>query len=51
MQALANDMDLAKVSGINIEKVIFWTWVITEGLTALGVAMYGLICTIKPIMG
>ena len=51
MRAVADDIDLARVSGINVEKVVLWTWVITGGLTALGGAMYGLIYTIKPTMG
>ncbi|MGP0127797.1 MAG: branched-chain amino acid ABC transporter permease [cyanobacterium endosymbiont of Rhopalodia musculus] len=51
MRAVADNIDLARVSGINVEKVVLWTWVITGGLTALGGAMYGLIYTIKPTMG
>ncbi len=51
MRAVADNIDLARVSGINVEQVVLWTWVITGGLTALGGAMYGLIYTIKPTMG
>lgn len=39
------------ISGINVEKVVLRTWVITGGLTTLGGVMYGLIYTIKPTMG
>ncbi len=51
MRAVADNIDLARVSGINVENVVLWTWVITGGLTALGGAMYGLIYTLKPTMG
>jgi neutral amino acid transport system permease protein len=51
MRAVADNIDLARVSGINVERVVLWTWIITGGLTALGGAMYGLIYTIKPTMG
>jgi neutral amino acid transport system permease protein len=51
MRAVADNVDLAKVSGINVEWVVIWTWVITAILTALGGSMYGLITTLKPNMG
>lgn len=51
MRAVADDQELARVSGINVEQVILWTWVITGGLTSLGGSMYGLITTVRPNMG
>lgn len=51
MRAVADNVDLAKVSGINVEWVVIWTWIITAVLTALGGSMYGLITTLKPNMG
>ena len=51
MRAVADDLDLAKVSGINVEQVIFWTWVIAGTLTSLGGSMYGLITAVRPNMG
>ena len=51
MRAVADNIDLARVSGINVEWVVIWTWIITAVLTALGGSMYGLITTIKPNMG
>jgi neutral amino acid transport system permease protein len=42
---------LARVSGINVEQVVIWTWVIAAGLTALGGGMYGLITAVRPNMG
>lgn len=51
MRAVADSIDLARVSGINVERVVIWTWVITGTLTALGGAMYGLITAVRPNMG
>jgi neutral amino acid transport system permease protein len=51
MRAVADDIDLARVSGINVEQVVIWTWVIAAGLTALGGGMYGLITAVRPNMG
>ncbi|MGF1497602.1 MAG: branched-chain amino acid ABC transporter permease [Elainellaceae cyanobacterium] len=51
MRAVADNIDLARVSGINVEQVVIWTWVIAAGLTALGGGMYGLITAVRPNMG
>ncbi|QKQ76860.1 branched-chain amino acid ABC transporter permease [Nostoc sp. TCL240-02] len=51
MRAVADDLDLARVSGINVDRVIFWTWLIAGTLTSLGGSMYGLITTVRPNMG
>lgn len=51
MRAVADNIDLARVSGINVERIVLWTWVITGILTALGGSMYGLITTVRPNMG
>jgi neutral amino acid transport system permease protein len=42
MRAVADDPDLAKVTGINVQQVVLWTWVITGALTALAGSLYGL---------
>jgi neutral amino acid transport system permease protein len=42
MRAVADDPDLAKVTGINVQQIVFWTWVITGALTALAGGLYGL---------
>jgi neutral amino acid transport system permease protein len=42
MRAVADDPDLAKVTGIDVEKVVLWTWIITGTLTALAGSLYGL---------
>jgi neutral amino acid transport system permease protein len=51
MRAVADDLDLARVSGINVERVVIATWIIAGSLTALGGSMYGLITGIRPNMG
>ncbi len=51
MRAVADNIDLARVSGINVEQIVLWTWVLAAGLTALGGGMYGLITAVRPNMG
>ena len=51
MRAVADNIDLARVSGINVERVVLWTWIITGTLTAFAGAMYGLIAVVRPNMG
>lgn len=51
MRAVADDLDLARVSGIQVDRVIFWTWIIAGGLTALGGSMLGLVEAVRPNMG
>jgi neutral amino acid transport system permease protein len=51
MRAVADDLDLARVAGINVDRVILWTWIITGSLTGLGGGMLGLIEAVRPNMG
>lgn len=51
MRAVADNPELAKVAGINVNVVILWTWVIAGTVTALGGSMYGLITNLRPNMG
>jgi neutral amino acid transport system permease protein len=51
MRAVADDLDLASVSGIDVERVVLWTWVIAGGLTALSGGLYALIQAARPNMG
>ncbi len=51
MRAVADDIDLARVTGINVDWVVIWTWVIAGGLTALGGSMLGLVQAVRPNMG
>lgn len=51
MRAVADNVDLARVSGISVERVVIWTWIIAAGLTAVGGGMYGMVTAVRPTMG
>ena len=51
MRAVADNIDLARISGINVERVVLWTWIITGILTAFAGGIYGLITAVRPNMG
>ena len=51
MRAVADNIELARVSGINVERVVLWTWIITGTLVAFAGGMYGLIAVVRPNMG
>ncbi|NYT61807.1 branched-chain amino acid ABC transporter permease [Alcaligenaceae bacterium] len=51
MRATADNPDLAQIRGIDTERVIAWTWVISGGLAAAGGVMYGLASQLRADMG
>ena len=52
MRAVADNIDLARVTGINVENVVLWTWLVTGVLTAYSGSLYGLIVGgLRPNMG
>lgn len=51
MRATADNMDLARISGIDIERVIMWTWGIGGGLAAAAGILYGIDVQLHPGMG
>jgi len=51
MRATADNADLARISGIDTERVVFWTWLIGGGLAGAGGVMYGLDVQLRPEMG
>lgn len=51
MRATADNPDLARVSGIDTGRVIFFTWLIGGGLAAAGGMLYGLDVQLRPEMG
>ncbi|TVQ48211.1 MAG: branched-chain amino acid ABC transporter permease [Gloeocapsa sp. DLM2.Bin57] len=51
MRAVADNVDLARVAGINVEFIVLCTWVITAILVALSGSMYGLLYGIRPNLG
>ncbi len=51
MRALSDNMELAWVSGIDVDRVIVWTWVLGGGLAATGGMLYGLIVPVHTNLG
>lgn len=51
MRAMSDNMDLAKVTGINTEQVIKWTWVLGAVLTAAAGILLGIDTHLSPSMG
>lgn len=51
MRATADNPDLARISGINTQQIILWTWLIGGGLAAAGGIMFGLDSQLRPEMG
>lgn len=51
MRATADNPDLARVSGIDTERVVLWTWLIGGALAGAGGVMYGLDAQLRPEMG
>ncbi|HIE31019.1 MAG TPA: branched-chain amino acid ABC transporter permease, partial [Methanosarcinales archaeon] len=51
MRALSDNIDLARISGIDVDRMVLWTWVIGLGLAAAGGVLYGLVTAIRPGMG
>lgn len=51
MRATADNMDLARISGIDTERVITWTWIIGGALAAAGGILYGIDVQLHAGMG
>jgi branched-chain amino acid transport system permease protein len=51
MRAVSDDPALARVSGIDVQRVIRWTWIIGAGLAAIAGVMFGLTVQVLPEMG
>jgi neutral amino acid transport system permease protein len=51
MRALSDDADLARISGIDVDLVVRYAWIVGTGLAAVAGIMYGLITNINPNMG
>lgn len=51
MRALSDNKRLAKISGIEVNKVILKMWIIVTILTAVGGVLYGIVTTVRPGMG
>ncbi len=51
MRATADNPDLARITGINTERVRIWTWIIGAGLAAIAGILYGVNALLYPEMG
>ncbi len=51
MRAMSDEPSLARVSGINTERVVAWTWILAAALLAAGGLFLGLDTQVKPQMG
>lgn len=51
MRAVADNRDLAEASGINVQRIILWTWVAGGALAALGGVFQGLSEAVRWNMG
>lgn len=51
MRALADNLDLARISGIDVDRVIIITWIVSSALAAAGGIMLGLDTHLRPVMG
>ena len=51
MRASSDSLDLARVSGIDVDRVILWTWVIASALAAVGGIMLGMDTMLREVMG
>jgi len=51
MRAMSDDADLARISGIDTEKVVRWTWLIGGGLAAAAGVFAGINSKLHPSVG
>ncbi len=51
MRAIASNFDLARISGINVPRVVDVMWIIAGGLGGLGGVVYGIYTTVTPALG
>ena len=51
MRAMADNPDLARISGIRTKRITLWTWIIGAGLAGAGGVFLGLFNQLQPRMG
>lgn len=51
MRAMSDNADLARVTGIDTEQVVMWTWLIGGALAAVAGVLLGIQSNLKPEMG
>lgn len=51
MRAMADNVDLARITGIDTERVVLWTWVLGAALAAAAGTFLGMDTRLNPVMG
>jgi neutral amino acid transport system permease protein len=51
MRALSDDVDLARVAGVDVDRVVLYVWLIAGSLTTLSGVLLGLLRNIHPNLG
>jgi branched-chain amino acid transport system permease protein/neutral amino acid transport system permease protein len=51
LRAASDNMELARVSGIDINRVVLWTWLLGVSLAAVGGVLLGMDVQLRPVMG
>jgi len=51
MRAMSDNADLARVTGIDTEQVVMWTWIIGGALAAVAGVLLGIQSNLKPELG
>jgi branched-chain amino acid transport system permease protein len=51
MRAMSDDPDLARITGINTERVVIWTWVMGGALAAAAGIFLGMDTRLNPLLG
>ena len=51
MRGVAESPDLARASGVNVDRIITWVWVIGASGAAIGGVLYGMTVQLRPELG
>lgn len=51
MRATSDNVTLARASGVETERIVTWTWIMSASLAALGGSLYGILVQLRPTMG
>jgi branched-chain amino acid transport system permease protein len=51
MRAMSDDPDLARITGIDTERVVIWTWIMGGGLAAAAGIFLGMDTRLNPLLG
>jgi branched-chain amino acid transport system permease protein len=51
MRAMSDDPDLARITGINTERVVVWTWILGGALAAAAGIFLGMDTRLNPLLG